>query len=132
MLRAIGATIPKFGPSRLVCVHWRNFPPVAAVLAVTKQKTIAQLRAENVIDSAEFQRWQVWERICGLPAMRKQKCRYCPHARRLAPPDHTGQQMLTKLDGSCPTPILDLPTIENLSRRRGHRTAGHQPPAKRR
>jgi len=116
MLRAIGATLPKFGPSRLVCVHWRTFPTKAHVLSVTKDKSVEKLRADKDIDQSEYQRYLVWKRICGLGAMRKRKCRHCEHVRRLAPPDDHGQQYLTKLDGSCPTPILDIPTQENMHR----------------
>ena len=130
MLRAIGATT-QFGPSRLVCVHWRTFPPEAAIKTHTLGKDIAALRADKDIDEVAYQRFLVWQRICGMLRMDKRKCRRCPHVRRLAPPDTHGHQVLTRLDGSCPTPIVDLPTIELLGRNKARIAPAQTPPKQR-
>jgi len=127
MLRAIGAAT-KFGASRLVCVHWRTFPPEGALKIHTLGKDIAALRADKDIDEAAYQRFLVWKRICGLYRMNKRKCRHCPHVRRLAPPDEHGHQVLTKLDGSCPSPIVDIPTMELLGRQKVHTVPAQTPP----
>jgi len=130
MLKPIGIQT-KFGPTQIVCVHWRDFPPKAYILEVIQGKSIEQLRTEGAVSPVEYQKYLVWKRICGLGAMKKQKCRHCEHVRRLAPPDDKGLIMLTKLDGSCPIPIVDLPTLENRRSRSTVQAVHSQTPLKR-
>jgi len=122
MLRAIGATIPKFGPSRLICVHWKTFPPDAFILAIMGETTVETLRNEKLITVSQYEQWRIWKRICGLGAMQKRKCRRCEHVRRIAQ-DDKGLTVLTKLDGTGSVPVMDLTTAESLSRQR---TRGRQ------
>jgi len=112
MMRTVGAAIAKFGSVRLVCVHWRTFPPKAAIMEL--EFPIEELRASKKIEEEDYQRYLVWKRICGLLKMNRRRCRKCPHVRFL---DANGNPTLRKLDGSGPVPIVDLPTLENRSRR---------------
>jgi hypothetical protein len=97
---------------QLACAHWRSFPPKAAI----HQQPSHELRAKGIIDEAEYQRYQIWEKICGLFIMSPEKCLKCPHV-RLAQ-FHNYLPVLMTLDGKSSTPTLDLPSLESSSRHR--------------
>lgn len=97
---------------QLACAHWRNFPPVGVAL----QRPPEELRAEKKIDEAEYQRYKIWEKICGLIEMDPEKCLTCPHVRTAEFKKHL--PVLVTLDGSVATPTLDLPSLESSSRHR--------------
>jgi len=68
------------------------------------------------VDEAEYQRYQVWEKICGLITMDPEKCLKCPHARIAQFQKHL--PVLVSLDGKIVTPTVDLPSLESSSRHR--------------
>ena len=97
---------------QLACAHWRSFPP----LAPGRKKSSDELRSEGIIDDAEYQRFQIWEKICGLITMDPDKCLKCPHVRKAM--FHKQLPSLVSLDGKIVTPTLDLPSLESSARHR--------------
>ena len=90
----------------LVCVHWRLFPPPGA-------DSIDPVKAfqAKVISPTEYQRLQVWQRICGLLKMKSDKCQTCEHARILETAIQGQPPMYVTLDGTRMTPALDIHTM---------------------
>jgi len=113
MLNAVGAMISNGESVRLVCLHWRVFPPIAAL----RPKDIQEQRRDGDVSEPEYQQYLVWKRICGLLHMNKRKCRNCPQVRYLKQKGHLW--VLETPDGKMSVPIVDLPTLENLSSRAG-------------
>jgi len=108
----------------ICCAHWRTFPPLKAF--EFQGQTGADLYRSGVIDGVEFQRFQVWERACGLMAMVEDKCRACPHVRRLEirPP---AVPTLVSMDGKTRTPIVDKTFAANLGSFRSGLMTTHRP-----
>lgn len=97
---------------QLACAHWRNFPPKGVGLGHTPE----ELRATKRLDEAEYSRFKIWEKVCGLIEMDPAKCLQCPHVRTAEFRKHL--PCLVTLDGSVATPTLDLPSLESSSRHR--------------
>lgn len=112
MLKSVGAMSSEGEHLTLVCQHWRNFPPFTAL----NTQDIETQRKDKGITDSEYQQHLVWKRICGLLVMNKKKCRHCPHVRYMKEKD--GLWVLETPDGKLATPIVDLPTMENLSRQK--------------
>jgi len=60
-----------------ICVHWKTFPPPGA------GGDVENLRANEVIDTAQYARLRTWQDICGLMMMEEAKCLACPHRRKV-------------------------------------------------
>ncbi len=60
-----------------ICVHWRTFPPPGA------GGDVENLRANKAIDTAQYERLRLWQKICGLLTMSEDKCLTCPHRRKV-------------------------------------------------
>jgi len=63
------------GQQTYICVHWRTFPPLGA------GGDAENLRANQAIDQAQYDRLRLWQRMCGLFDMTEEKCLTCPHRR---------------------------------------------------
>ncbi len=101
-----------------VCLHWRTFPDRYATHPDGPEK----LRDKRVIDGAEFQRYKVWEKECGIIRMEEGKCLTCTHVRRLEIMPHQVPKLI-KLDGSGEwTPAVDVPTLQGAAQYRPKRT----------
>lgn len=94
----------KTSTDTLCCIHWRSWPPLKAF--DSSGQTGIELYRSGVLNAVEFQRWQIWERDCSLMEMSEEKCRACPHVRRVViqPPS---VPTLVSLDGKIRTPIID-------------------------
>jgi hypothetical protein len=101
-------------PVTLGCAHWRSFPPRAAALAAVSSPE--ELRAKKIMDEPEYQRFKVWQKICGLTQIDPEKCLQCPHARIAG--FRKGLPVLVTLDGKIATPTLDIPSLETSKRLR--------------
>jgi hypothetical protein len=111
-----------------ICVHWKTFPPPGA------GGDAENLRANEAIDNAQYARLQLWQRDCGLLAMKEEKCLSCPHRRKVV--WKTRGPYLRDPEG-IETPVVDMAAGEasprnrhmaNIFRRPG--TVGsHQPAA---
>lgn len=112
MLKSVGAEGPGGEKLILVCLHWRNFPPASAV----RMKGIEEQRMGREVTSTEYQHHLVWARICGLVQMDRKKCRRCEHVRYLKMKGMLW--VLETKDGVASSPIIDLPTLESMSRQK--------------
>ena len=119
MLNAVGAQGPNGEELRLVCLHWRLFPPPSAV----RTEDIEVQRQNQEVTQAEYQQHLIWKRICGLTRMDRKKCRNCPQVRHLKQKNHLW--VLETPDGKTAVPVVDLPTLESLSRRRDKPPVGN-------
>lgn len=99
-------------PVSYACAHWRTWPPPAMKVGLTPE----ELRAGGDVNEVQYQRIKVWERVCNLLEMEIEKCRTCPHVRRLDVRDHV--PVLVSMDGSIVTPAVDIPTFEALPKNR--------------
>lgn len=97
---------------QIACAHWKTFPPLAAALG----KSSAELWAQHLVTEADYQRYKIWEQICGLFLMDETKCLHCPHVRLAQMKQYL--PVLVSLDGKIVTPTLDLPSLESSSRHR--------------
>jgi len=111
-----------------ICVHWKTFPPPGA------GGDAENLRANNAIDDAQYQRLKLWEKVCGLFDMMEEKCLQCPHRRKVI--WKTRGPYLLAPDGT-ETPVVD-PAQGEASPRNRHMAAifrrpgtrgSHQPAA---
>jgi len=95
----------------LCCAHWRNWPPYEAI--EFEGQSGAELYRSGEIDGVEFQRFQLWERDCGLLQMSLSKCQACLHVRlvEIKPP---AVPTLVSRDGKIRTPIIDQPFAASL------------------
>ncbi len=109
MLKSIGMQNTPGVDIRVICVHWKSFPPVSAI----RKKPVIDQRKEGEISEAEYQQHLVWERDCGILRMDKRKCRYCKHARQVTQKGPLWG--LQALDGTGFVPIVDSYTLENLA-----------------
>jgi hypothetical protein len=110
-----------------ICVHWRTFPPAGA------GEDAESLRANATLDTAQYERLRLWQRVCGLFHMEKGKCLACPHRRKVV--WKTRGPYLVSPDG-VETPVVDSAQGEasprnrhmiNIFRRPG--TSGSHEPA---
>ena len=62
----------------LTCRHGDVWPPGWS----KSGQTAEALRAQGILDSAQYERAKTWERVCGLQAMNESKCPTCPNALR--------------------------------------------------
>lgn len=101
----------------ICCIHWRNWPPIKAF--DVNGRSGADLYRSGVIDAVELQRWQVWERDCGLLKMDESKCRTCLHVRRveIRPP---AVPCLVTMDGKTRVPIIDRTFAASLGQFRSN------------
>jgi len=118
MLNAVGAQDADGKELRLVCVHWRSFPPPTAYDA----ENIEANRKAGLVSATDYQKHLVWARICGLTHMDRRKCRNCPHVRHLVQVEHLW--VLRTVDGKISVPVVDLPTLESLLSRTGPKRSG--------
>lgn len=98
----------------LACYHWREFPPLHSVL----DKPIEAQRADKEVSEADYQRYKVWERVCGQKQM-GDKCLTCPHVRRLVVEPHKVPKLVT-LDGKTSTPAVDITTVSTAPQHRDY------------
>lgn len=111
-----------------ICVHWRTFPPPGA------GGDVENLRRNAAIDTAQYNRLQLWHRFCGLFEMEEAKCLACPHQREVV--WRTRGPYLLDPDG-VETPVVDPAQGEASPRnrhmagifRRPGTTGSHQPAA---
>jgi hypothetical protein len=101
-------------PITIACVHWKTFPP--AVIASGEGKNADELRALGLLGENEHQQALVWERVCGLFSMQAGKCLTCPHVRVAGVKNYL--PVLSTLDGSLATTVIDLPSLECSSKHR--------------
>ena len=94
---------------KYICVHWRTFPPPGA------GQNIEALRASQSINSEQYNRLKLWDRICGLFNMEESKCMSCPHRRKIIWKVR-GPYLLAP-DGT-ESPIVDAATGESNPRER--------------
>jgi hypothetical protein len=123
MLTPLQVIYPDKVKRQIICVHWRDFPPVGA-----GRGTPEELRASKTITEDEYSRMKIWERICGQVRMNRRKCPQCPHVRFVE--THNESPCMVTTDGRLRTPLVDLPTMENLSRRKVVTVGKPQPPRK--
>lgn len=107
----------------LVCLHWRAFPPPGAA----STDAVGDWRAKN-LSNTEFQRLQVWQRICGLLKMTQDKCLTCSHARFLDTSDQGQPPMYVSPEGTKRSPALDIPTMSLQPTHREHLETLNRPP----
>lgn len=95
----------------LACYHWRDMPPIRAFGA--DGICGDELYRSGTLSAPEWQRYKLWERICGLLAMDEVKCRACTHARlvEMRPP-HV--PVFVTLDGKIRTPVIDVTFVSNI------------------
>jgi hypothetical protein len=91
-----------------ICAHWKIFPPPGA------GGDAENLRANASIDSAQYNRLQLWQRDCGLFSM-TDKCLGCLHRRRVI--WKTRGPYLLAPDG-VETPVVDAAQGEASPRNR--------------
>ena len=113
----------------LVCLHWRTFPAALAEIAQEQGVTPDQIRAKKILGEDGYQRYLIWERICGQMEMKSEVCLKCEHANTMEQRDYL--PCLVSLDGKRVIPSTDLPTMDALPRHRGHRSI-HQGGVRRR
>jgi len=110
-----------------ICVHWKTFPPPGA------GEDAENLRANAAIDQAQYNRLNLWTKICGQLDMAETPCLSCPHRRKVV--WKTRGPYLLAPDGT-ETPVVDSAQGEasprnrhmaNIFRRPG--TAGSHEPA---
>lgn len=99
---------------RIVCCHWRSFPPGAAM----NDETPEQLWKEGKLKSEAYQQFQVWKRICGRMKMDSEACLECKMVRIMEVRNHL--PVMVSLDGLIVTPTTDIPTLEASPRNRGN------------
>lgn len=91
----------------LACAHWRNFPPVVAF----SDLPVEDLRSRKLIKETDYQRYQIWLKICSRLTMDLVTCLKCPHARTAE--FVNGIPMLITLDRKSSVPTVDLATMES-------------------
>ena len=101
-------------PIRIVCCHWRTFPPGAAL----HDKTAEELWKSGELKPTAYQQYQVWKRICGRFKMGAQGCLECPMVRIMEMRNHL--PVMVSLDGLVVTPTTDIPTMEATPSNRGN------------
>lgn len=92
-----------------ICAHWKTFPPTGA------GGNVENLRANKSIDTPQYNRLLLWERICGLMRMEESKCLTCPHRRQVI--WKTRGPYLLSPDG-VETPVVDSAQGEASPRNR--------------
>ena len=114
----------KTGADYFGCIHWRTWPPIMA-LEYEGQTGLDIYRAGN-LDAVGLQRFQVWERQCGLTKMDEAKCSSCTHVRRveIKPP---AVPVLVTLDGTSRVPIIDQTFAASLPSFRSHLMTANRP-----
>ena len=102
----------KTGRDTICCIHWRTWPPLKAF--EFEGQAGADLYRAGDLTAVELQRFQIWERDCGLLVIREDKCRTCPHVRRveILPPE---VPTLVTMDGKTKTPIMDKTFVAALA-----------------
>ena len=99
----------------LMCTHWRVWPPL--VLS-DGQSTPEGLRDKGQVDTSEYQRLKVWQRVCGLTVMDPVKCMTCPLARRVEYREDV--PYLISLDGKSVVRARDAEIHEGVGQHRGN------------
>lgn len=97
--------------TRYACAHWKIWPPVQSVHGQTGDR----LRAVGALNDADYQRYQVWERKCGLQAMDPAKCLTCPLVRTLEVREHV--PVLVDPDNNA-VPAVDIQSMSLVPRHR--------------
>lgn len=101
-----------------LCIHWKEFPPVTAVLE--SRDPNFSVHGNKDIPISNQQKHSVWKSVCGLLKMEIQKCLTCPHIRKIETHPHHGTALVT-LDGQLRTPFVDGTTLLTLGQRVGKR-----------
>ena len=112
MLRTVKADF-KGKEVKLMCEHWANFPPQAAVLLLQEQhknKTPEKLFSEGLIPYSEVTKYKAWEKHCGLFKMDPETCLKCPLVRLLYLKNK--QVWVSHLDGSTARPFVPYVVTE--------------------
>lgn len=86
------------------CAYEFQWPPGHARVG----DNFGYLRATSLITEAEYQRLQVWERVCGLLKMDPDKCLTCPHIRLET------NKGLVEVVGEAGVPIVGPPCSRRL------------------
>lgn len=97
------------GQQTYICAHWRSFPPLGA------GQDAEVLRRDQEITDDEYNRLRIWQRDCGLMAMKESKCLSCPHRRKVV--WKTQGPVLVDPSGT-ETPVVDAATGEASPRNR--------------
>lgn len=97
-------------PDILVCALYRQFPPTGHRSKVSPE----ELRKEGTLDQAGYDRFKVWQKVCGLSKMDETKCRGCTHCRKIE--EKNSLLNLTSLDGKLSSPIVDKETFGLINR----------------
>ena len=111
MLGTIHVVFPDMIRHTLICVHWKSFPPPGAGKGPSDE-----VRKRGEVTQDEYSRLQIWERICGETRMNRRVCPQCPHMRFLE--EHDQNHYIVTPTTGFRTPVIDLPTLENWSRRK--------------
>jgi len=98
-----------------ICVHWKDFPVPAAVVAKAEDTTIDDLFRKKSITPIEWQRAKFWQANCGKFKMNA-TCGQCPHVRTIEERSHL--VVLVTPDGKTAVPVTDSLTMETLSKYR--------------
>jgi hypothetical protein len=108
----------------IACHHWRAWPPLAAL--EHPDQTGIEMYRNGDIDGVGLQRFQIWERDCGLFKMDESKCKTCPHVRRVViqPPQ---VPMMVTMDGRTKIPIIDKTFAAALGQNRSQLNAAIRP-----
>lgn len=118
MLRPMQATY-RDKAETFYCQHWRQFPPVSALMDIG----VEEQRAKKLINNNQYKQHKVWERICGLAqGMDPEVCLSCPHVRKLVSVGANKPPHLVSLDGQHSFPIVDAVDIAS----RGHSRVSYQ------
>lgn len=104
-----------------VCAHWKTFPPRGVGLGDTNPEV---LRREGTLTEAEYSRYKIWERICGLKLMAPEKCLICEHLRKVI--IKQGIAYIENPDG-LRTPLVEKAVWEAAPQHRGHLVTNIRP-----
>ena len=97
----------------IICVHWKEFPPRAAIVAKSDETTINALYQEKKISASDWQHCQFWVKNCGKLRM-DSSCTTCPLVRFLEIKNHL--VVMVSPFGGAEIPIVDSTTLATLSK----------------
>ncbi len=102
---------------KLMCEHWKSFPPNAALLLLLPEhhgKTPEKLFSEGLIPYSDVTQYRAWLKHCGLLQMNPDVCLKCPLVRKLYLKQKTWR--VSHLDGSVDKPFIPLSVLETRPR----------------
>jgi len=95
---------------RILCWHWRSFPPGPAYLDDPEG-----MWKKGLVKQTDFQQYLVWKKVCGKKKM-EQGCLDCGMVRIMEMRNHL--PVMVSLDGLIVTPTTDIQTMEASPRNR--------------